>query len=122
MIKKMANRKLFIIISAVMLMASYQIGESRTLEEAKQLFNDGDYAEAVGTLMETADKEPKNTSVNHLAGVALQQLGRYEEAKKYLKRGINESNINLAEIAFMEYRFDEGDDYLDQYEKTLKKG
>lgn len=122
MIKKMANIKLFIIISAVMLMASYQIGESRTLEEAKQLFNDGDYAEAVGTLMETADKEPKNTSVNHLAGVALQQLGRYEEAKKYLKRGINESNINLAEIAFMEYRFDEGDDYLDQYEKTLKKG
>lgn len=101
----------------ILSMTSY----GQSLDEAKRLFNEGEYQDAVETLTSAADKETKNTSLNHIAGVALQRLGRFQEAKKYLNRGTNESNINLAEISFMEYRFDEGDEFLDKYEKTLKK-
>lgn len=92
-----------------------------TLDEAKKAFENGDYAEALPTLQAIADKEPKNQSVNLMTGVALMRTGDSDAAIKYLNRGSNEAKIHLAEIAFYDYRFDDGIELLDKYAELQKK-
>lgn len=116
------KKEILLAIGMMLLAFSRFAASGQTVEEAKELMNDGFYKEAAEILTAAADNETKNTSLNHLAGVALQRSGKSAEAKKYLKRGTNESNINLAEIALMNYNIEEAEGLLDQYETTLRKG
>lgn len=93
-----------------------------TLDEAKEAFNRGDYYEAVDELARVALREPKNSLLNQMAGIALLRTGSSSEAVKFLKLGQNESNLYLAEIAIDHYRLDEADRYLETYDKGLGKG
>lgn len=93
-----------------------------TLEEAKQLYELGDFAEALPALEEAAVKQPKNGALNQMAGIALYYTGKEKEAKKFLRLGQNESNLYLAQIAMHAYRFEEAEDYLDRYEAGFRKG
>ncbi|MBD5374679.1 MAG: tetratricopeptide repeat protein [Bacteroides sp.] len=107
---------LFAIISTATITASAQ-----TIDDATRAFADGDYTEALPTLRAAADKEPRNTSLHHMAGVALMRTGNLADARRYLEKGNNDSKLALAELAFLEYRFDEADDLLDKYEAAQKK-
>ena len=62
-----------------------------TPEEAKAAYAAGDYAEAVATLRAIADKEPRNTSANTMAGIALLRTGNTLSAQKYLQKGTNDA-------------------------------
>lgn len=106
---------------ALMLASSLTIS-AITLEEAKEAFNKGEYAVAVDELARVAQREPNNTLLNQMAGIAIFKTGHPEEAVKYLKLGQNESNLYLAEIALDRYRIEEADHYLEVYEKGLGKG
>ncbi len=95
--------------------------QALTLQKAKELYEIGEYAEAVTTLESAADKEPRNKALNNMAGTALLRLGNLDRAVKYLKRGNNESLLGLAEIAFLRYNFDDAREYVESYEAAQKK-
>ena len=92
-----------------------------TPEEAKAAYAAGDYAEAVATLRAIADKEPRNTSANTMAGIALLRTGNTLSAQKYLQKGTNDAKIALAEICFLDYDFDGADEWLEKYSAAQKK-
>lgn len=92
-----------------------------TLDEAKKAFAAGDYAEALPALISTADKEPRNAAINQMAGIALMRTGQSDKAIHYLQKGTNEAKIYLAEIAFYDYRFNDGIELIDKYAEGQKK-
>lgn len=92
-----------------------------TLEEAKEFYNAGSYDLAAETLCEAASHEPKNGQLNQMAGIAMYNIGEYGRAAHFLKLGLNESNLYLAQIAMREYRFNEAETYLDRYENGFRK-
>lgn len=108
---------------AILLAAGATIGlNAQTLAEAESLFEQGEYAEALPTLLEEAKAKPRNAALQHKAGTALLRTGHPAEARPYLAKGTNDSRIGLAEIAFLEYDFDGADEHLDDYESRLKRG
>lgn len=96
-----------------------------TLEEAREMYKAGDFAGALPAFMEAYNSKPKDASLNQWIGVCLMQEGRPGEAVKYLKyaheKGIAEAPRYLAELAFYDYDFDKAEDYIDRYEKSLRK-
>lgn len=96
-----------------------------TLNEAKQLYLDGDYEAALPVFEKALAAKPRDGALNQWVGVCLMRTGRADEAIKYLdkaqSRGITEAPRYLAEIAFDEYRFGDAVDHMDSYEKTLTK-
>lgn len=109
-------------IMAIALGTISAFGQELTLDEAKELFADGAYEQAATTLAEAAKSEPKNASLNNMAGVALMNCKKYAEARPFLMRGTNEANLHLARIAMERYEFDDAEDFLDKYEAGFKKG
>ncbi|MDE5722642.1 MAG: hypothetical protein K2H99_00455, partial [Paramuribaculum sp.] len=70
---------------AILLAAVATIGlKAQTLAEAESLFAQGEYAEALPTLLEEAKAKPRNTALQHKAGMALLRTGRPAEARRYL--------------------------------------
>lgn len=96
-----------------------------SLDEAKEMYLAGDYASALPVFEKHLKKEPKNASLNHWMGVCLLQAGRAGEAVPLLeyadKKGIVESPRYLAEIAYMDYRLDDADAWIERYRKALEK-
>lgn len=94
---------------------------AQSLDDAKQAYADGDYAEALPALRAAADAQPRNAAVNMMAGIAMLRTGMTNEAERYLSRGGNDAKVALAELEYMRYRFDEAEEHLDSYEAALKK-
>ncbi len=96
-----------------------------TLDEAKEMYLQGDFAGALPVFQEALASKPKDASLNHWVGVCLMQEGRDDEAVPHLKiadtKGIAEAPRYLAEIAFRKYDFEGAESYIAKYEKALKK-
>ncbi|MDE7449883.1 MAG: hypothetical protein K2M72_06670 [Paramuribaculum sp.] len=109
------------IASAVMIALALP-SMAMTLEQARQAFNRGDYYDAVDVLISAANGEPKNQQLNQMAGLALMYTGQPSKAVSYLKRGSNESNLYLAQIALENYDIPGAESYLEAYDTGLGKG
>ncbi|MDE6826363.1 MAG: tetratricopeptide repeat protein [Paramuribaculum sp.] len=96
-------------------------GQTLSLEQAREAFGHGDYDQAAATLAKSAEAEPKNATLNHQAGVALMRAGDIEQARKYLKRGTEESLLYLARIAVDGYDFDEAEELVERYDDARSK-
>ena len=98
---------------------------AQSLEDAKELYRDGEYAQALPIFEKLLAKKPKDATLSHWTGVCLMKAGRYDEAIPLLKFGhsrkVIESPRYLAEIAFYQYCADDAADYLDAYEEALAK-
>lgn len=96
-----------------------------TLDEAKEMYLQGDFAGALPVFQEALASKPKDASLNHWVGVCLMQEGRDDEALPHLKladtKGIVEAPRYLAEMAFRNYDFEGAESYVERYEKALKK-
>lgn len=96
-----------------------------TLDEAKDMYRAGDYISALPVFQSQLKKKPKDASLNHWYGVCLYQTGEIEQAKPYLeyahKKKVVQAPLYLAEIAFLEYRVDDADEYLADYCKAMEK-
>ncbi|MDE6086414.1 MAG: tetratricopeptide repeat protein, partial [Muribaculaceae bacterium] len=95
------------------------------IDEAKELINAGDYAQAISLLNELALKEPKNTNVPLLLGDCYKSLNQDATAIEYYEKaaskGNNDARLGLIEIAIREYRMDDVEQLTAAYEKELKK-
>ncbi len=96
-----------------------------TLEEAKQLYLEGDYSAALPVFQKALASKPRDGALNQWVGVCLLRTGHADEAIPYLNkaqaRGVTEAPRYLAEIAFDEYRFDDAVEHMEAYEKALHK-
>ena len=95
------------------------------IDEAKALYNKGEYAAALQRLQQLVKKSPRDGSSNYWLGATLVAMGRNAEAiaplEKADDRGVAEAALLLARIARDEYRPDEARDYYDSYEERLAK-
>ncbi|MDL2255067.1 tetratricopeptide repeat protein [Parabacteroides sp. OttesenSCG-928-G06] len=99
--------------------------QAQSLDQAKKLYNEGQYEEAKPAFERLVKQSPNNGSYNHWYGVCCYETGDLENAEKHLKVGITrkvmESSRYLAEVYFTLYRFEESsemyEDYIDQLTK-----
>ncbi|MBD5285364.1 MAG: hypothetical protein HDS29_03690 [Bacteroides sp.] len=114
----------WMVLLASMLLAAPALS-AITLNEAKEMYQAGDFEGALPVFLEEIKKKPKDASLNQWLGVCLMQAGRTEEAIPRLKfaqtKGVTEASRYLAEIAFQEYDFEGAEKYIDQYETALKR-
>lgn len=96
-----------------------------TLDEARELYKAGKYAEAAPVFKAQLKRKPNDGSLNHWYGVCLLHEGKYDEAEKYLKIGVKrkvlESPHFLGDVYMAQYRFDDAVESYEDYIAGLKK-
>lgn len=99
--------------------------QAQSLDQAKKLYNEGQYAEAKPAFERLVKQAPNNGSYNHWYGVCCYETGDLEGAEKHLKIGVNrkvqDSYRYLAEVYYKLYRFDEASELFDEYITLLTK-
>lgn len=94
-------------------------------DEAKRLYLDGKYEEALPRLEALRKSSPRDGNINYYLGSTLYALGRYNEAEAPLKvaegRGVTDASRLRAVIALDAYRLDDASEALDTWEAKLKK-
>ena len=119
---KEVARKLLYIISVVLL--SFGL-HAQSLDQAKKLYNEGQYAEAKPAFERLVQRVPSNSSYNHWYGVCCFETGDLETAEKHLaiavKRKVQESYRYMGDIYYLTYRFEEAVDMYDEYIALLTK-
>ena len=86
-------------------------GYSQSLDQARQLYNEGNYEEAKPVFEKLVRQSQNNSNYNQWYGVCCYETGDYENAEKYLlvanKRKVMESYRYLAMLYTDLYRFEE---------------
>ncbi|HEV8385212.1 MAG TPA: tetratricopeptide repeat protein, partial [Candidatus Acidoferrales bacterium] len=65
-----------------------QAPQPEFIVKARILLRNGQLEEALDVYREELDKSPKSVEANNAAGVVLDLMGKYEEARKYLAKAI----------------------------------
>lgn len=109
----------------LLLTAALTAMAAKPLDEAKRLYLDGKYEEALPRLEALRKSSPRDGNVNYYLGSTLYALGRYDEAEAPLKvaegRGVTDASRLRAVIALDAYRLDDASEALDAWEAKLKK-
>lgn len=99
--------------------------KAQTLEEAKKLFQQKEYEKAKPVFQKHVKSNPNNGSYNYWYGVCCYETGEKAEAEKYLlvgaKRKVQEAFRYLGQLYFEQYRFEESEEYYDEYITLLEK-
>jgi len=115
-------RKLLYIIATVLLSSGLY---AQSLDQAKKLYNEGQYAEAKPVFERLVERVPNNSSYNHWYGVCCFETGDYETAEKHLlfavKRKIQESYRYMGDLYYQTYRFEEALEMYNEYIALLSK-
>lgn len=95
------------------------------IDEAKKLYREGRYQEAVDRFQTLKKSSPRDGNVNYYLGAALVALGRQADAVAPLNvaegRGVADASRLLVEIALDNYDVDTADEHLDTWIEKLKK-
>lgn len=95
------------------------------IDEAKALYNSGDYEGALARLEALARKSPRDGNVNYWLGATLVALNRLDKAvaplEKAKARGVADASLMLAQIAKDEYDPTTAREYYDAYEAQMRK-
>lgn len=115
-----------ILIAIFTLFCCIQLAHSQTLDEAKALYLEGEYAKALPAFEREYNTKPADPNLNHWYGVCLYKTGgSIDKAEECLlvasKKRIQDSFYYLGLIYTSQYRFTEADAAFDSYEKMLKK-
>lgn len=116
------SKKLFYSIGISLLCCGLQ---AQSLDQAKKLYNEGEYAEAKPAFERLVKQSPGNSSYNHWYGVCCYETGDLEGAEKHLKiavkRNIQDSYRYLANVYYKTYRFEEAAEMMEKYISLLAK-
>ncbi|MDR0393994.1 MAG: tetratricopeptide repeat protein [Tannerella sp.] len=100
-------------------------GYTQSLDQAKILYNEGEYGEAKPVFEKLVRQSPNNSSYNQWYGVCCYETGDLENAEKYLlvanKRKVMESYRYLAYLYADLYRFDKAAEMWEGYIEMQKK-
>lgn len=102
---------------------SMLLGQS--LDQAKKLYNEGQYAEAKPAFERLIKQAPSNPSYNLWYGVCCFETGDLTTAAKHLKvavkRRTQEAYRYLGEVYLLTYKFDEAAEMFEEYISLLTK-
>lgn len=115
-----------ILIAVFVLFGCSQFISSQTLDEAKALYLEGQYAKALPAFEREYNENPTDPSLNQWYGVCLFETGgNMDKAEECLlvasKKRIRDSFYYLGMLYTLEYRFTDASAAYDSYEKMLKK-
>ena len=95
------------------------LASAQSLDQARKLYNDGNYAAAKPVFEKYIKISPKDASYNHWYGVCLYETGEVAAAEKYLlfasTKKIQESFRYLGQLYFLTYRFEESAEAYETY-------
>lgn len=99
-----------------------------TIEQAKNLYDSGEYNKAFQAfkeLLEKNSKSAKDANLNNYAGLCLYNLGEYEQSIPYFtiaqSKAIPDASKHLAHIAYSNYDFEEALNHIELYQSALTK-
>ncbi|RHJ93623.1 tetratricopeptide repeat protein [Parabacteroides bouchesdurhonensis] len=119
---KPLSKKIFYTIAIALLCSGLQ---AQSLDQAKKLYNEGNYAEAKPAFEKLVKQAPSNSSYNHWYGVCCFETGDLDGAEKHLKvavkRKVQEAYRYLAEVYYLTYRFEEASEMYEEYISLLSK-
>ena len=122
--KRFPKISLYIAMGILLLSGGARLS-AQTLNQAKELYNEGKYEEAKPLFEKFLKRAPSNSSYNHWYGVCCFETGDLKNAEKYLKvavrRKVQEAYRYLGEVYYRTYRFDEAEEMFDQYVTLLEK-
>lgn len=120
---KQLSKKLLCAIGVALFLGDGLYAQS--LDQAKKLYNDGQYAEAKPAFEKLVKQAPNNSSYNLWYGVCSFETGDLEKAEKHLsfavKRRVQEAYRYLGEVYYLTYRFDKASEMFEDYIALLTK-
>ena len=119
---KWLSKKLFYILGLTLLCITT---EAQSLADAKKMYDEKQYAEALPVFEKLVKQSPSNASYNLWYGVCCYETGDLANAEKHLKVAVKrktpEAYPYMADIYQKTYQFDEAADVLDDYIALLSK-
>lgn len=116
-------KRLFVIFNIFSLFALCLC--AKPIDDAKRLFFDGNYDEAIVKLKAIVKATPRDGTANYYLGMSYAALGDYAAAKPALEkaseRGVADANRELAKIALSQYDTQGAGNHLDAWSRQLKK-
>lgn len=95
------------------------------IDDAKELYNSGQYQAATTKLTELYSKTPNNAIVNQWLGMSLYSEEKYTDASKYLtfaaSRGLADANFYLGMTYYREGKYNSAFQNISKYESLMKK-
>ena len=121
----MSNMKLKYILFIILLGFLQNSLLAQTLEEAREWYLEGKYAEALPVFKAEYHENPKDAPLNQWLGVSLYKTGRLVEAEQYIKyasdRKIPEAYLSLGKLYVKLYRFEEAEKEFEKYQRTNRR-
>ncbi len=116
-------KRLFLIFSIFSLLSLTL--SAKPIDDAKRLYFDGKYDEAIAMLKPIVKASPRDGTANYYLGMAYSALGDYKAAmqplEKASERGVADANRELAQIALSQYDTQAASSHLDAWSRQLKK-
>ncbi len=116
---------LHIALTAVLLAVASVPAEAAPVDEVRRLYEAGKYDAALQAVTPLLKKSPREAAYNYYAGACRYELGQHKQGEELLqtavKRGSADAALMLADIALAEYRVDDAEDYIDEYEAIMSK-
>ncbi len=101
------------------------VASAAPIDDAKKLYFDEKYEEALPQLERLVKRSPRDGTANFYLGATLRALGRESDGvaplKKAEERGVLDASRILAEMALAEYRVDDADSHLSAWSTAMKK-
>lgn len=105
----------------ILILGASQLANALTLNQAKQLYLNGEYEKALPVFLENIKKSPRNASLNQWVGVCLYETGSKDKAEKYLdfaySKRIADAALYLAQIELDKLNYGKAKDFIDEYEE-----
>lgn len=96
-----------------------------TVEDARAMIRSGENHRALAVLDSIIKIQPKNADVEMARGECLVAMNNDADAivafNNAVRKGSNDAQLSLAEIAVRQYRVDDADDYIDAYRSYIQK-
>lgn len=117
--------KLKYILFVILLGIFQQSLLAQTLDDAREWYLEGRYAEALPVFMAEYQTNQNDAPLNQWLGVSLFKTGRILEAEQYLKyaseKKIPESYLSLGELYVRLYRFEEAEKEFEKYQRVNRR-
>ena len=98
---------------------------AQTLNQAKQWFNEGKFAEAKPVFQRLVKQAPSNANYNFWYGACCFETGELAESQPYLEKSADRKVINaylyLGKLYYTQYRFDDAVENLEEHISWLEK-
>jgi len=112
-------KRILYIIAIYLLASALMPVQAQTLEQARKLYSQGEYEQALPVFKRELKYAKKDASINYWYGSCLYHTGRKQEAVPYLKVGekgrIKEASFLLADCSFEARDYEQCIKHIDQY-------